>query len=145
MRVDSLVELTGARLSAIGENATLQVAALALSNPGIGLVVVRDGTGAAIGVISKSDLVRHLAWPDPASGSVPGLMSRTVVSCAPQDELRTVWRDMTARRLQNIPVLDHAQRPVGVLDIRDALKALLEAEEMQEHLLADYIAGVGYR
>lgn len=47
-------------------------------------------------------------------------------------------------RVQNMPVLDADARPLGVLDIRDALKVLFEQEQLQEHMLANYIAGIGY-
>ena len=52
---------------------------------------------------------------------------------------------MAARRLQNMPVLDADSKPLGVLDIRDALQALLAAEEYQEQVLINYISGVDYR
>ena len=52
---------------------------------------------------------------------------------------------MSARRLQNMPVLSADSKPIGVLDIRDALQALLEQEQYQEQLLVDYVSGVGYR
>lgn len=51
---------------------------------------------------------------------------------------------MSARRLQNMPVLGTDSRPLGVLDIRDALEALLENEQYQEQVLVNYISGVGY-
>ncbi len=44
-----------------------------------------------------------------------------------------------------MPVLGPTAIPLGILDIRDAMKALFEQEERQEQLLADYIAGVGYQ
>ena len=43
------------------------------------------------------------------------------------------------------PCLASTLNPLGVLDIRDAMEALLEQEQFQEHMLVDYIAGVGYR
>jgi hypothetical protein len=52
---------------------------------------------------------------------------------------------MVAQRLQNMPVLGTDAKPLGVLDIRDALKALFEQEEYQEGLLSNYVAGVGYQ
>ena len=73
------------------------------------------------------------------------LMSRHVVSCGPNDDVHTVWQTMAARNLQNVPVLGDDGRPLGILDIRDAMKALFEQEEMQEQLLANYIAGIGYQ
>ena len=72
-------------------------------------------------------------------------MSWPIVSCAPNDDLYSVWQIMTARKLQNVPVLGVDLNPLGVLDIRDAMEALLEQEQFQEHMLVDYIAGVGYR
>jgi hypothetical protein len=42
-------------------------------------------------------------------------------------------------------VLDTDSRPLGVLDVRDAMRVLLEEERLEEESLASYIAGVGYR
>ena len=52
---------------------------------------------------------------------------------------------MASRQLQNLPLLGDGNQPVGMLDIRDALQAILEREQQQEAQLIDYIAGVGYR
>ena len=52
---------------------------------------------------------------------------------------------MTAQALQNVPVLGAGSRPLGVLDIRDAMNALLEQDAFEEQLLANYIAGIGYQ
>ena len=72
-------------------------------------------------------------------------MSRNIVSCSPEDDLYATWQRMAAQSLQNIPVLSADLKPLGVLDIRDALKTLFEQEENQERLLSNYIAGVGYQ
>ncbi|MEF0943914.1 CBS domain-containing protein [Rhizobium sp. BR 362] len=144
MLIERLYPMTSARLMVIDINATLQTAALSLSNPGIGLAVVSGENGEATGVLSKSDLIRHLTDREP-NASVVTLMSRNIVSCDPNDELLAVWKIMVAQRLQNMPVLGADAKPLGVLDIRDAMKVLFEQEELQEHMLADYIAGMGYR
>ncbi|MDK4741043.1 CBS domain-containing protein [Rhizobium sp. CB3060] len=136
--------MTSARLMVIDINATLETAALSLSNPGIGLAVVSGENGKATGVLSKSDLIRHLMDREP-DASVVTLMSRNIVSCDPDDELLAAWQIMVAQRLQNMPVLGADSKPLGVLDIRDAMKVLFEQEQLQEHMLADYITGLGYR
>jgi CBS domain-containing protein len=145
MRIERLSSVTSGRLVLIDVDATLQAAALSLSSPGIGLVVVRDGDGKAIGVLSKSDLVRHLTADNQAQASVATLMSQNIVSCNPDDEVRFAWETMIERRLQNMPVLATDGKPLGVLDIRDAMKVLFEQEEFEEHMLENYIAGVGYQ
>jgi CBS domain-containing protein len=106
---------------------------------------VCDGSGTIAGVISKSDLVRHLTLEETAGAPVASQMSRDIVSCRSEDDLHATWQIMAARGLQNIPVLGPDSKPLGVLDIRDALKTLFEQEEYQEQLLSNYVAGVGYQ
>ena len=145
MRIDELKETTTARLRTLETGATVRIAATALSDRDAGLVVVCGDAGEAAGVVSKSDLVRHLALAGSAEASAAGLMTRGFVSCRPEDDVRAVWQRMTARGLQNVPVLGAKARPLGVLDIRDAMRAILSADELEEQALANYIAGVGYR
>jgi CBS domain-containing protein len=145
MRIDRLHPVTSVRLAIIDVAATLRTTALALSRPGIGLLVVCNTDGQTAGVISKSDLVRLLTSQAPMDATAATVMSRPIVSCGPTDDVYVVWQMMVAQNLQNVPVLDTDSRPLGVLDIRDAVKALLEQEEYQEHLLANYVAGIGYQ
>ncbi len=145
MRVSRLRDITLPRLEIIALHATLQTAARVLCRPGIGLVIACGNRGRAAGILTKSDLVRHLARAGSPSDPVAPLIGRAIVSCRPEDDIFSVWQMMTARRLQNVPVLDDDLRPLGVLDIRDAMKVIFEAEQHQEQALVDYIAGVGYR
>jgi predicted transcriptional regulator len=94
---------------------------------------------------SKSDLIRHLSRPNHISSPASVLMSRSVITCGPKDDVHDVWQTMAARSLQNVPVIDGAAKPLGILDIRDAMKALFEEEELQERMLSNYVTGVGYR
>jgi CBS domain-containing protein len=143
--LDCLSSKRYATLIVIDSNATVQTAVLLLSRPGIGLIVVCNASGGAEGVLSKSDLVRHLTGPMSSTPPVvSGLMSEPIVSCGPQDDVHDVWENMAARNLQNIPVVDGSSRPLGILDIPDAMKALLE-EEIQAQMLFNYVTGVGYR
>lgn len=145
MLIDKLHTLTSPRLAVVDLDATVQAAALSLSRPGIGLVVVCNGSGAAEGVLSKSDLVRHLVSSASSVPPVSALMSSPIVSCTLEDDLHEVWQTMAATGLQNIPVVDACGRPIGILDIRDAMKTLFQQEEIQEQMLSSYVAGIGYR
>jgi CBS domain-containing protein len=145
MLVGQLGPMTSVRLTVIGVDAPLHEAAVSLLKPGIGLVVACRGSGEAAGVLSKSDLVHHMATARAELASVSALMSSPFFSCTPDDDLHAIWETMSTRSLQNVPVLNMDARPIGVLDIRDAMKALFEQEELQEKLLANYISGVGYQ
>lgn len=145
MRIDALRPMISARLAVVPRDATLRTAAFFLSDPRIGLIVVCDDNGRAAGVVSRSDLVRHLMRLSAAEAPVSTLMSRNIVSCRPEDDLYTTWQRMGAQSLQKMPLLSTDSKPLGVLDIRDALEALFEREEYQERLLFDYVFGVGYQ
>jgi CBS domain-containing protein len=136
--------MTSRRLRTIEPAETMRATAALLSEGDIGLVVVCDERGTAVGVISKSDLVRHLARLGPVQSNAAALMTQPIISCRPEDELQAVWQDMTKRMLQSCPVLDGNSRPVGVLDIRDAMRALLDEERVEEESLISYISGAGY-
>ena len=71
-------------------------------------------------------------------------MSRNIIACAPDDEVYAVWQTMAQQRLQNVPILAMDSTPLGILDVRDAMKALFEQEQYQERMLSDYVAGLGY-
>jgi CBS domain-containing protein len=145
MRIEQLDPMTSARLMVLDTEATLQTAAQSLSRPGIGLIIVCNRSRSAEGVLSKSDLIRHLAGHEPARAPVAALMSRNIVACGPRDDVHDVWQTMTANRLQNMPVLGADALPLGILDIRDAMRALFEQEQFQERMLTDYIGGLGYQ
>lgn len=108
-------------------------------------MIARGNGGRAAGILMKSDLVRHLARAGSPSDPVAPLIDRAIVSCRPEDDIFSVWQMMTARRLPNVPVLDDDIRPLGVLNIRDAMKVVFEAEQHQEPAPVDYISGVVYR
>ncbi len=145
MFVKALQQETAGRLRVLEATASVRSAGLAFSDHQVGLLVVCGDNGRAVGVISKSDLVRHMAAGGTGQAPVSPVMSKPILSCAPEDELYSAWQIMAARGLQNMPVLATGGAPLGVLDIRDALAALLDQERYQERLLANYISGVGYR
>jgi CBS domain-containing protein len=145
MIVADLSSATSPRLAAIATTATVKTAASALSTLDLGMLVVCNEGGPVVGVVSKSDLVRHMARDGAALAGIAAVMTRDVVTCSMRDDLQVAWTRMVDRGVQNLPVLNDEARPVGVLDIRDALRALLEQEGQEERQLINYVAGIGYR
>jgi predicted transcriptional regulator len=145
MFIGDLPETSSVRFKVLDERSSVRAAADAFSESQLGLIVICDGSGKAVGVVSKSDLVRHLARAGHVDVPIPEVMTRTLISASPGDDLRRTWKFMVSRRLQNLPLLGAHGKPVGTLDIRDALQAIIRLEEDQEDELVNYIAGVGYR
>ncbi len=143
--IESLLPLARQKLAMISDSAPLMDAAKLL-RPGTDIVVVCDPAGRAAGVITKSDVVAQLGHCQGSSCLMMAstVMTREVVVCHPSDWLSDVWSSMKRHRLKNLPVIDGSKIPLGILNARDALQALLREVEDEEALLKDYVMSVGY-
>jgi CBS domain-containing protein len=147
MLVDQLLTEARKRLRTIGTEALLTDAARALSTDHVELVVVCDSHGTVVGVITKADVVRRITHCQGAAcrTTAAAAMTRDVVSCYPDDRLTDVWSRMKQHGLRHIPVVDVHSRPIGIINARDALHALLTNTTHEIELLQDYVMSVGYR
>jgi CBS domain-containing protein len=145
MFVSDLTQETRSRFRTLDERRSVRDAAGVFADKQVGLLIVCGNSGEVGGVVSKSDLVRHLARSGNGEAPLAEVMSRAVVFASATSDLRQTWQLMVQRRLQNLPLLGASGRPIGTLDIRDALEAILSNEERQESELINYIAGNGYR
>ena len=146
IKVESVLPAARARLAVLGTDARLVEAATLLTDAERNLIVIGDDAGRIAGVVTRTDIVRRIGHCTGFSCTteVKHVMSRKVISCRPEDWLEDVWRAFSTHRLKNIPVLDAEQTPIGILNVRDALLALLEDVQYEEQLLRDYVMGVGY-
>ena len=147
IKVESVLPAARGRLATLGTESRLVEAAGLLSGPERNLIVVNDARGRMVGVVTKTDVVGRISRCTGSSCTVPveQVMTREVLACRPRDWLEDVWRIFSQRRLKNIPVIDADDVPLGILNVGDALHALLEDVQHEEQLLRDYVMGVGYR
>lgn len=146
IRVDRILPAGRKRLVTIRDEAPLMDAAKLLREPDADLVVVCNADQRMVGVISKTDIVRQISqWRESElAAAASTVMTRTVVSFRPDDLLQDVWTAMKHRSLKNVPIMDQDSRPIGVLNARDVLEALLEEVEQEEMLLRDYVMRIGH-
>lgn len=145
--VSSIDAVTRSRLVTVNVDASLVDIAKLLSETQIGLVVVCNADGAMTGVITKTNIVQQIGHcvESACAKSAVDLMTRDVTQCRPTDCLPDVLSMMGKRGFVHIPVVDEHCKPLGVVNARDALRALLAEEKYEEALLRDYVMGVGYR
>jgi CBS domain-containing protein len=146
MLVQHLLEAARKRLATLSRESGICDAAAILTNSNTPLAVVCDGEGIAVGVISRTDVVKALvgATVDTLNTSAEAMMTPCVLSCRTDQPLQEIWKLMNERALRCAPVLDSNGRPQGVLHARDLASALLEEATYEELLLRDYILGIGY-
>jgi CBS domain-containing protein len=145
--VKHILEPARGRLVVLSEKALVPDAAQILVNPNTPLVVVCDQEGIAVGVISRTDIIKLLAraGPEACATNAGAIMTKTLVSCRVEHPLQQVWTDLNAQSLRCAPILDDEGRPLGVVHARDIARALLDEETHEEELLRDYVMGIGYQ
>lgn len=146
MFVEGLLPEAREGLVTIGDHAPL-IEAAKLLETGPDLILVCDQTGTLAGVISKTDVVAEISRCRGASCLTVAaeVMTREIVRCQSKDPLHDVLKRMKERGLRNVPVVDENSQPLGVLNVRSILQALLSESESEEGILRDYVMGVGYR
>lgn len=146
MLVEKLLPMARERLVTIADGARL-IEAARLLRPGTDLVIVCDPAGRVSGVVTRTDIVSQVSFCDEAScvADIPLAVTREVVSCRPDDQLKEVWQRIKERGFKNIPVTCRDRRPLGVATAQDILRSLLEEAEYDEAMLRDYVMGIGYR
>ena len=113
-----------------------------LSAKRIGTVVVSDNGTTPDGVLSERDIVRELGRRGSAclKELVGDMMTKSPVTCTPEDTADKVLAVMTDGRFRHMPVMDN-DRMVGVISIGDVVKARLDELSHEKDALQDMIMG----
>ncbi len=136
MTVQVLLEAKSSGVVTARTSTTLAEAAQTLTTHRIGALVVTDDAGRLLGIVSERDLTRAIV--EFASGlfdrCVADVMTRTVVTCSPEDSIVEALYLMNSNGIRHIPILDH-EVPVGIISIRDVTGFWLELLERENQQL----------
>lgn len=130
MDVAEILKEKGTRIITVRLRETVDVAARLLRSENIGALVVKDVCrtegNVVVGMFSERDVLRALVdhGPGVMQMAVEDLMSKTLVSCAPEDDLFAVARLMDEHRIRHLPVMEN-HTLIGVISVRDVVHATL--------------------
>jgi CBS domain-containing protein/beta-phosphoglucomutase-like phosphatase (HAD superfamily) len=138
MRVSDILKTKGSAVKTIEPNATMRALAHSLKTEAVGAMLVLDSKGALQGIISERDLACGIDeyGTDIAQMRVSNLMTRSVVTCAPDDSVAVVANVMTERRIRHLPVVVNGA-VVGLISIGDVLKHRLDEVQLEASVLRD--------
>src|SRR5690606_16835180 len=147
MLVERMLSAAHDNLATVGIDAPLIEAAKLLRSADKTLVIVCDSAGMMVGVITKTDVVARISDCHGASciTAASAVMTRDATFCHPDCFVKDVWSTMKERGLKHLPVTDRDLRPMGVINARKVVQALLDEVEYEEQLLRDYVMCIGYR
>jgi CBS domain-containing protein len=145
--VSGIEAVARSRLLTVSADTRLVEVAARLSSAQINVVVVCDATGSALGTITETMLVKQLGLgqADFFVTHAADVMTKEFTTCEPQDLLSDVLAMMHARGLIYVLLIGTDKQPLGVLNARDGLRALLAAGNHEEALLRNYVMGIGYQ
>ncbi len=126
LRVSDLMR-TGERLAIINETATIREVIIAITEAMSGSALIIDQDGLLNGYLTDGDVRRLLVHTTDAEAllksDVAQHMTRTPLSMAPPMLALEALRALQERGVDDAPVVDENNRPVGVLDVQELLRA----------------------
>ena len=132
MTVGRILDKKGHQVFSVGESAGLKQAISELATHHVGVLVVVDAAGEAVGVLSERDVVKAIAeGMDIEHGLVSEAMTSLLVSCSLDDSDGNVMDRMAKANVRHLPV-KHFGKLVGVVSARDILQ--LRVEKLEELL-----------
>lgn len=138
MRVEQILRQKGTRIITVRLREPVAMAAKIMVREGIGALVVTDVVhtegSTVVGMFSERDVLRGLVekGEEVMRMRVENLMSKTLISCGPNDDLEDVMEKMDRHGIRHVPVLE-GHTLVGVISVRDVihvLRGLTVAREM---------------
>ncbi|MCV2864251.1 CBS domain-containing protein [Defluviimonas sp. WL0075] len=117
-------------------------AARLLSERRIGAVIVSIDGKQPLGILSERDIVRDLGRRGAScmADKVEALMTRNLISCAPDDSADSVLERMTQGRFRHMPVMQDGAM-IGIISIGDVVAARISELAMEKDALAGMIMG----
>jgi CBS domain-containing protein len=140
MHVESILKHKGNQVATVAADATVKAAAILLHGRRIGALIITDAQHAIVGILSERDVVAAVAQRGERALElrVSDVMTREVVTCAPDDTIRHIMAVMTSRRIRHIPVVVDGQL-AGIISIGDVVKSRIEETELEAQMLRDYV------
>lgn len=144
MRVSSLLASKGSQAKSVyaaGPGDSVYSALELMAQRNVGALVVLD-EGRLVGIVSERDYARKVILRGLSSREVKvaDLMTREVVTVAPEDTVGACMQRMNEHRIRHLPVVD-GERVMGVISIVDVLAAIVANQAFEIEQLQGYIGG----
>lgn len=114
-------ELMKRQVECLSPSSTIQAAARAMRDKGIGFLPVCDPERRVLGALTDRDIVIRWAVEDDADIEAPveRIMTREVISCHADDDIETCEELMSTHKKSRIMIVDDDARLIGVISLSD--------------------------
>ena len=141
MRISEILRTKGGDVATIEPDAKVRQLLALLAEHNIGAVVVSTNGTTIEGIASERDVVRRLNERGAGllDAPVSSIMTATVRTCAPGDNVEDLRATMTEHRIRHVPVV-RDEELVGIVSIGDVVKSAISELETEREQLVDYIS-----
>ncbi len=142
MQVNRILATKGTEVTTVAPDTSIAEVVSELAKHGIGAIVVSEDGESIAGIVSERDVVRRLAKEPETLLELPvsEIMTSSVYTCDPKDQMETLMATMTHKRIRHVPVLKN-DKLVGIISIGDVVKFRLQDLETENQQLVEYISG----
>ena len=140
MRVGELITIRDPLT--LPESATAMQAARAMTEQHVGAVLVTSGDGRLSGIFTERDLMTRVVvtGKDLERTTLGQVMTRDLYVVGPEEEVASVRVEIQRRHVRHLPIV-LAGKLVGVLSLRDILRADLDKLSHEVEDLEQYVLG----
>lgn len=140
MIIRDILKQKGSRVITIEPRHTLHLALCTLVENKVGALIVQDQTQEILGIITERDLMHEVyKGTDLSTTHVEDVMTRSIVTGHPTQDIEYVMNEMTQGRFRHMPVFDE-ENLVGIISIGDIVKSKLQHVEEEFTQYKDYVA-----
>lgn len=141
--VNQLLQMKGHDVWSVTPDTTTFDAIKLMADMNVGSLLIIEN-GRIVGIVSERDYARKIALHDRSSKTTPvsEIMTTSVVSVRPDQNIQKCMALMTDKRIRHLPVINSQDELVGIISIGDVVKAVISEQEVIINHLQDYIAGV---
>ncbi len=129
-------------LLTLDKGATVFEAARAMSAKKVGAVIVTAHGGKLAGIFTERDLMSRVvvARKDPETVTLDEVMTRDVFSVGVDAEVKSVRTELQQRHIRHLPIVADG-RIVGILSLRDLLRADIDEMSIEVQAMESYFLG----
>ncbi len=140
--VKHILEAKGPEVHTIEPSDSVRDALELLAEKDVGALVVTEGEGLIVGLLSERDYARKVVLLGRFSKDtlVSDIMTAEVVCVTPEQSVDTCMGLMTQKHIRHLPVVVD-QRLAGLISIGDVVKAVMDEQQFEIEQLEHYIAG----
>ena len=139
--VSSILHQKASALWSVAPQATVFDAIKLMAEKNIGALPVMSG-GTLVGIFTERDYTRKIALHGKSSKDtqVWEIISKQVVTVAPDETVEECMRLMTENRIRHLPVVQNREL-LGIISIGDLVNWIISAQNATIEQMEQYIAG----